>query len=104
MHTRAQALRSPAVMSMSNSRPGWVSETADASASSSSVSLPMALITRTTWSPRSRQRRTWSATSRIRSTLATDVPPNFCTTKATAETLPAPHLHFGCCYSSFSGW
>ena len=52
MHSRAVALRSPAVTSMSISRPGRVSDTARARRSSSSVSLPMAEITTTTRLPR----------------------------------------------------
>src|SRR4029453_3203269 len=51
---------------------------------SSSVSLPMALTTTTTSSPRRFVRATWSATSRMRSGAATAVPPNFCTTSDTA--------------------
>ena len=85
---RAVALRSPAVMSMSISRPARSEETSDARRSRSSVSLPMALTTSTTWSPRFRVRATWSATARIRSASATDVPPNFCTTRPTPSTLP----------------
>ena len=52
MHSRAVALRSPAVMSMSISRPGRTLDTSPARRSSSSVSLPMALTTTTTSSPR----------------------------------------------------
>ncbi len=52
MHSSAMALRSPAVMSMSISRPGRVSQTSVARRSSSSVSLPMALMTTTTSLPR----------------------------------------------------
>ena len=52
MHSSAMALRSPAVMSMSISRPGRASDTSPARCSSSSVSLPMALTTTTTSSPR----------------------------------------------------
>ena len=89
MHTRAVALRSPAVMSMSISRPGRVLETWRARRSSSSVSLPIALTTSTTWSPRCRVRATWSATSRMRSGSATDVPPNFWTSRATGAGYPA---------------
>ena len=85
METRAIALRSPAVMSMSISRPGRMSDTSPARRSSSSVSLPMADTTSTTSSPRRRQRATWSATSRMRSGSATDVPPNFWTRSATAR-------------------
>ena len=52
MHSSAVALRSPAVMSMSISRPGRVPLTSSARRSSSSVSLPMALTATTTWLPR----------------------------------------------------
>ena len=58
MHSRAVALRSPAVTSMSISRPGRVSETSRARRRSSSVSLPMAEITTTTWLPRRTVRAT----------------------------------------------
>ena len=83
------ALRSPAVMSMSISRPGRTSDTSPARRISSSVSLPMALTTTTTSLPWRTVRATWSATSRMRSGSATDVPPNFWMTRATdASTLP----------------
>ena len=48
MHRSAVAFRSPAVMSMSISRPGRVLETSLAMRSRSSVSLPMAEMTTTT--------------------------------------------------------
>ena len=47
MHSSAIALRSPAVINMSISRPGRTSDTSPASRISSSVSLPMALTTTT---------------------------------------------------------
>ena len=81
MHNRAVALRSPAVISMSISRPGRVLATSVASRMSSSVSLPIALTTTTTSSPWRRVRATWSATWRMRSGSATDVPPNFWTSE-----------------------
>ncbi len=90
MQSRAVALRSPAVISMSSSRPGRVSDTSAASLRRSSVSLPMALITTTTSSPRLRVRVTWSATARIRSASATEVPPNFWTISATAAVKRGP--------------
>ena len=77
MHSSAMAMRSPAVRSMSYSRPGWVRETSSASRTSSSVVLPMALTTTRTSGPFLRVRGTWSATARMRSPSATDVPPNF---------------------------
>ena len=84
MHSSAVALRSPAVMSMSISRPGRVARhRRRPDRSSSSVSLPMALTTTTTSLPRRRVRAMWSATSRMRSGSATEVPPNFWTTRAT---------------------
>ena len=91
MHSSAVALRSPAVMSMSISRPGRVSLTSEARRSSSSVSLPMALITTTTSLPRRLVRATWSATARMRSGSATEVPPNFWTTRATGEEATVRH-------------
>jgi len=45
----------------------------------------MALTTKTMLSPREQQRLTCSATSRMRSAFATDVPPNFWTNKATDD-------------------
>jgi hypothetical protein len=84
MHTSAIAFRSPAVTSMSISRPGRIDDVSVARRSSSSVSLPMADTTSTTWSPWRRVRATWSATSRIRSGSATEVPPNFWTSRAMA--------------------
>src|SRR5687768_18150779 len=50
----------------------------------------MAETTSTTSSPRRRVRATWSATSRMRSGSATDVPPNFCTTRATRSETTDP--------------
>ena len=79
----AMALRSPAVMSMSISRPTWARATCEARWRSSSVSLPMALTTTTTSLPWRRVRAMWSATSRMRSGSATDVPPYFWTNSAT---------------------
>src|SRR3954469_408900 len=49
----------------------------------------MALTTTTTSLPRRRVRATWSATSRMRSGSATDVPPYFWTTSAIRSRLPA---------------
>src|SRR5919112_2057975 len=85
MHRRAVAFRSPAVMSMSSSRPGRELETWPARCRSSSVSLPMALTTTTTSVPCRRVRATWSATARMRSGSATEDPPNFCTSRATGD-------------------
>ena len=74
-------MRSPALSSMSTSRVGWTALTSAASRINWSVVLPMALTTTTTSSPVRRVRATWSATARIRSASATEVPPNFCTTR-----------------------
>src|SRR3954453_18260552 len=103
MHSSAVALRSPAVMSMSISRPGRMVATSDARRISSSVSLPIALTTTTTSLPCRRVRATWSATWRMRSGSATEVPPNFWTTSVigprtllalgwTTTQQSAPHL------------
>ena len=78
------AFRSPAVISMSISRPGRVLDTPSARRRRSSVSLPMADTTTTTPSPDRTLRATWSATARIRSGSPTAVPPNFWTSSATA--------------------
>ena len=51
----------------------------------SSVVLPIAETTTTTSSPARRVRAMWSATARIRSGSPTDVPPNFWTTRLTAD-------------------
>ena len=73
-------IRSPVLTSMSYSRGGWVALTELARWISSSVVLPMALTTATTWEPCRRVRAMWSATARIRSASPTEVPPNFWTT------------------------
>src|SRR5450756_1460684 len=81
MQRSAIEIRSPALSSMSTSRVGWVKLTSAAKRTSSSVVFPMALTTTTTSSSARRLRATWSATARIRSVSATEVPPNFCTTR-----------------------
>ena len=86
MHINAMVLRSPIVRSMSISRPGCVRETASASAIRLSVSLPIAETTTTTSLPRRRVKATCSATALMRSASATDVPPYFCTIRATVGT------------------
>src|SRR5262245_28785890 len=73
-------MRSPADSSMSSSRREGLSLTRRASASSSSVVSPIADTTTTTPWPAARVAATRSATRRMRSTSATDEPPNFCTT------------------------
>ena len=84
MHSNAMDFRSPAVSSMSISRPGCTDDTWFARAIRSSVSLPIALTTTMTSLPWRCVRATWSATALIRSASATDVPPYFCTRSATA--------------------
>ncbi len=92
MQSSAMALRSPAVTSMSISRPGRTRLTSVASRSRSSVSLPIADTTTTTRSPWRQVLAMWSTTSRIRSASATDVPPNFWTSNPTGagRYRPAP--------------
>ncbi len=83
MQSSAIEMRSPEVSSMSISRAvGWL-ETSWARRSRSSVVLPMAETTTTTSSPARRVRTMCSATARMRSGSATEVPPNFCTSKPT---------------------
>jgi hypothetical protein len=79
MHNSDMEIRSPALSNMSISRVGCTELTSAANRTRSSVALPMALTTTTTLSPSRRVRATWSATERIRSASATEVPPNFCT-------------------------
>jgi hypothetical protein len=88
-------IRSPELSSMSTSRVGWTELTSSASRINSSVVWPMALTTTTTSSPKRRVRATWSATARILSASATEVPPNFCTTKDMgAKATGAPPGHW----------
>ena len=85
MHSSAMALRSPAVISMSISRPGWAATPAFGEAEQLVGLLAHGADTTTTTSlPWRRVRATWSATARMRSASATEVPPNFWTTRATA--------------------
>ena len=77
MHSRAMEMRSPAVSSMSISRPAGAWHTSFARRMRSSVVLPMALTTTTTSWPWRRVRTMWSATARMRSGSATEVPPYF---------------------------
>ena len=86
-------MRSPAVSSMSSSRPGGSGLTWWARSSSSSVVSPIAETTTTTSSPALRAATIRSATRLMRSASATDEPPYFCTTSATAaHSLPATTL------------
>ena len=73
-------MRSPAVSTMSSSRRAGLPEICLASASSSSVVLPMAETTTQTRRPSFRVAAIRSATLRTFSTSATDEPPNFWTT------------------------
>ena len=81
--SRAADTRSPVVSSMSISRPGRVADTWLARAMRLSVALPMAETTTTTSLPRRFVIDTFSATARMRSGSATDVPPYFWTIRAT---------------------
>ena len=83
MHKSAIEMRSPEVSSMSISRAVGSRDTSWASRSRSSVVLPIAETTTTTSSPARRVRTMCSATARIRSGSATEVPPNFCTSRLT---------------------
>jgi hypothetical protein len=76
-------MRSPAVSSMSSSRPAGTGLTCEARSSSSSVVSPMADTTTTTSLPALRVSTIRSATRLMRSALATDEPPYFCTISAT---------------------
>ena len=77
MQSSAIVIRSPVVSSMSSSRPGCVRLTSLASWMRLSVDFPMAETTTTTSLPWLRVKRTLSATARMRSGSATDVPPYF---------------------------
>src|SRR3954447_21521781 len=79
----AMEMRSPAVSSMSSSRPGGSAVIWLAWSSSSSVVSPMAETTTTTSSPFFFASTMRSATRLTRSAFATEEPPYFCTTKAT---------------------
>ena len=76
----AHDIRSPVESSMSISRGSGLGETSSAIAISSSVVLPRADSTATTWWPCSRARTIRRAARLRRSASATDVPPNFMTT------------------------
>ena len=76
-------IRSPAVSSMSSSRPGGTGLTRLARSISSSVESPIAETTTTTWSPASRVATMRRATRLMPSASATEEPPYFCTTRAT---------------------
>ena len=80
-------IRSPAVSSMSSSRPGGSGLTWFARSMSSSVESPIAETTTTTRSPALRAETIRCATRLMPSASATDEPPYFCTTRATCSTL-----------------
>ena len=90
----AMLIRSPAVSSMSSSRPGGSGVTCWARSSSSSVESPMAETATTTSWPSRRVATMRSATRLIRSASATEEPPYFCTTSPTVSPTPCDHL--GC--------
>src|SRR5438270_10777437 len=83
MASSAMLIRSPAVSSMSSSRPGGSSVIWAAWSSSSSVVSPIAETTTTTSSPFFLAVTMRSATRLMRSALATEDPPYFWTTRAT---------------------
>jgi hypothetical protein len=87
MASRAIEIRSPAVSSMSSSRPGGNGLTWLARSMSSSVESPIAETTTTTWSPALRVATIRCATRLMPSASATDEPPYFCTTRATGSAL-----------------
>ena len=88
MASSAIEIRSPAVSSMSSSRAGGSGLTWLARSMSSSVESPIADTTTTTRSPALRVATIRCATRLMPSASATEEPPYFCTTSATA----APHL------------
>ena len=81
-------IRSPAVSSMSSSRPGGAGLTRLARSRSSSVVSPIAETTTTTERPAFRLATMRCATRLMPSASATDEPPYFCTTSATGASLP----------------
>ena len=83
MHSNDIDTRSPVVSSMSISRPGCTDDTSFANLMRLSVLLPMADTTATTSDPWDRVNAMWSATARIRSGSATEVPPYFWTMSVT---------------------
>src|SRR6478672_5449701 len=83
MASSAIEMRSPAVSSMSNSRPPGTGTICSARSISSSVVSPIADTTTTTSLPARLVATMRSATRLIRSASATDEPPYFCTTRLT---------------------
>jgi len=76
----AQEMRSPVESSMSISRGSGAADTSSAAAISSSVVLPRAESTATTFQPASRFSTIRWAARLMRCASATEVPPNFMTT------------------------
>ena len=87
MASSAIEIRSPAVSSMSSSRPGGSGLTCAARSRSSSVVSPMADTTTTTEWPAFRVATMRCATRLMPSASATEDPPYFCTTSATGGPL-----------------
>ena len=87
MASSAIEIRSPAVSSMSSSRPGGSGLTWLARSRSSSVVSPMAETTTTTESPALRVATMRCATRLMPSASATEDPPYFCTMSATVAPL-----------------
>src|SRR5664279_3892728 len=86
--SNAIEMRSPAVSSMSNSRPDGRGTICLASSIRSSVVSPIADTTTTTSSPPRLVATMRSAARRIRSAFATAEPPYFCTTSPTVRPFP----------------
>ena len=85
MHSSAIEIRSPAVSSMSISRPcGSCGDVVGQPHAGRRWSCPSRRRPRRPGCRPAGSRTMWSATARIRSGSATEVPPNFCTIKATA--------------------
>src|SRR5438093_617030 len=90
--SNAIEIRSPAVSSMSSSRPGGSREIFLASPRRSSVVSPIALTTTTTALPCSRVDTTRRATRLMRSASPTEVPPNFWTMRLMDGTPPRSRM------------
>ena len=84
MASRPAVTCSPVATTASYSRASCSTEASRTQATSWLVTPAMAETTTATLLPASTSRFTWRATLRMRSTLATEVPPNFMTTTAIA--------------------
>src|ERR1700722_20260120 len=82
---RAMEICSPVERSMSISRAGGCSVISRASSTRSSVVSPRALTTTSTWFPACLARMALRAAAVMRSALATLLPPNFSTPRATGQ-------------------